>query len=221
MGNTNSNKATGRSYGDLYWHANAIDRLASIIRATMDYRNLSIQAFARLVKSPAFNTIWRLSKGQVRRPSQSALKGLAPYIYRPVATNEDGTIELNPHEVFSGPNGWLELAEWACNAPVTAPAAEADGVALSEFLVQYCAEQNLTQIDFEAIAEQKTSLTGKRLREIVMGAQPIFESDLYWLSHLVLQPDGSPYSWEFWQALRSGTPAEHIQNGHDEKVNCQ
>ena len=214
---------TGRSYNDFFWHAGAIERLAALINATITSRGVSMQEFTRIVKKGggkiSFNTIWRLANQQVRRPSASALQALAPYLYRVKELHPDGTMDLDILRTFDGANGWLELTSWCVDAPIEKATPATSSTALADFLIQYCAQAGLTQLDFERQAEAETGLEAKRLRQIMMGGGTIYDDDLYWLSHLIRDDQGQPYPWQFWQQLKQGIEADALQNSNNHADN--
>lgn len=202
----------GDEYDNLTWHPAARDRLGALISATISYRNISMQEYARQCQKAGakttFNTIWRLSKSRVMRPSKKALHAIAPHLYRPKSYSS-GVVDVDPKAMFGGATGWLELAQWATAAPMGEPDfVGGDSRALADFLIDYCDDNDLTQRNFEALAETKTGLTRDRVRQILGGESDVFESDLYWLSHIIKCEDGTPHSWEFWQDLRRGVRRE-------------
>jgi transcriptional regulator with XRE-family HTH domain len=208
------------NYSDLTWHPNAVQKLGALISANVEFRNISMQEFAKQVRNGgakiSFNTIWRLSKGdEVTRPSARTLQRLAPHLYR-ATSYQNGVVGLDSSTMYAPPSGWLDLAKWACAAPFEQMAVGETSQALADFILDYCDRAGLTHREFEAGVVKNSGLTAQRLLQILGGAD-VFDDDLYWLSHLIRDEDDHPYSWQFWQDLRRGVAADAHK---DNDTNC-
>lgn len=216
--NQGNSSYTGADYTSYVWGPDATQRLSLIVSATIRHRGMTRRGFTDFVNShggPQIspNTLNRIAGGTVKRPAESGIRAIAPYVYRFKSIKGD-IVQVDPDLTYTGVSGWLDLVVDATERRESSTEvlpAGSSSQSLIDFILDHQDEQGLTQRAFEKIVVQKTGLASDRLRRITGGTVPATDADLYWLGCVIKDADDQFYSWEFWQCLKNGIPAETCQ----------